>query len=274
MRGLILTYGEVRWRPGRRKVARTTKAFFRLTLCTVLSLFSVDSARAAFDAYLFLPGIPGEATETNHLNWIKMLSFAESQTNTLAGAGAQFTDLAILKPVDKASPLLLTACATGRVIASGRLQLVNTDPRRFVFYDILLSSVVVTGLSPSQPVGAKGPPTERLSLGFRSITWTYTAFAGSGLPSEIQQAYWNVVQTNGASSSIAAFQITGIQKTAGQVTLSWDGQAGKTYTISASPVVQGPYSAVAQQTATTNGTVSVTISSPGPIQFYWLQGAL
>jgi hypothetical protein len=75
------------------------------------------------------------------------------------------------------------------------------------------------------------------------------------------------------SAQLLGFRITGIQPAAGQVTLNWDGQAGMTYTILASPSVQGPYSLAARQTASSNGPMSVTIASPGPIQFYSLAAA-
>jgi type VI secretion system secreted protein Hcp len=236
-------------------------------------LFLSGSVQAAFEAFLFLPGIPGEATELNHVNWIKVLSLAEGQTNGLTGVRSRFNDITLVKPVDKASPLLLTTCALGRSIANARLQLVDLDSRRSVFYDIQLSHVVVTGISPAQTAPSQGPPTERIALSFDSITWTYTDFGPNGLPSAIQQAYWNIIQNKGGSSSIPAFRVTGIQPAAGQVKLSWEGEAGRTYSILASQNLQGPYSLVTQQTATNNGTVSVTINTLSLVQFYWLESA-
>src|ERR1043166_8894959 len=47
-----------------------------------LLLMTGFSAQAQFEAYLFMSGIPGEATETNHLNWIEVLR-SEEHTSEL-----------------------------------------------------------------------------------------------------------------------------------------------------------------------------------------------
>ena len=68
-----------------------------------------------------------------------------------------------------------------------------------------------------------------------------------------------------------AFSLTGIQRVPGSVTVSWNAVAGKTYQLYSSPVVQGPYSLVAQTNITTDGIARLALSSPAPIQFYWME---
>ena len=70
-----------------------------------------------------------------------------------------------------------------------------------------------------------------------------------------------------------AFSLTGIQRVPGSVTVSWNAFAGKTYQLYSSPVVQGPYSLAAQTNITTAGIARLTLSSPAPIQFYWMDAS-
>jgi type VI secretion system secreted protein Hcp len=236
----------------------------------LLLLLLVCSARAAFDAYLLLPGIPGEVTETNHLNWIQVLAFDQSQTHPEAAGSPRFSDLRFEKRVDKASPLLMAACASGQSSSSAQLQLLQSEGRRLVFYDIKLSNVRVTALAfRHTPTGAT--PMEQFSLRFTDVTWTYTAFAQSGLPGDVVQAFWDLQRNKGGGDITPEFRITGIQTAGGDVTVSWNGLAGKTYKLFASPKAQGPYSFVAQRNVTSDGPASLTISSPTSIQFYWME---
>src|SRR5689334_6742758 len=76
----------------------------------ILSIILTLSARAAVDAYLKLPAIPGEATELNHSNWIHVLYF-QQRTVSPPGGNAQFSELILVKSLDHASPGLMAACA-------------------------------------------------------------------------------------------------------------------------------------------------------------------
>ena len=229
-------------------------------------------ARAAFDAYLLLPGIPGGATEPNHTNWIQILSFQQAVSHPVGAGSPRFATLTLGKQLDTASPLLLTACAGRQHLSSGRLQLLQSDGRRLVFFDIQLSNLLVEASVPSQSAtNAHAAPTESLSLTFSNITWTYTAFGPRGLPSEVDQASWDLVHNTGVSNVTPAFSLTGVQRIPGSVTVSWNAFAGKTYQLLSSPVVQGPYSLAAQTNVPTADIASLTLGNPAPIQFYWME---
>ena len=234
--------------------------------------FLAGSAQAAFDAYLLLPSISGEATDEKHLNWIRILSFSQSQGHSIGAVREQFADLTLIKRVDQASPLLMLACARSQPFATARLQLVHLDPRRLVFYDIQLSNVLVSALSACHRIAdSNAPPLENLSLNFKFIAWTYTAFGPPGLPVEIDHACWDIFGDTGGSSITPAFRIIGLQEIKKDVTVNWTGQAGKTYQLLSSPLAQGPYTFEAQATASSNGPASVAIPLPGAIQFYWMR---
>ena len=71
----------------------------------------------ASDIFAKIGDIKGESADAKHKDEIEVLSFSWGVTNGAtigAGAGkATFQDLSIVHTIDKASPLLLKACATG-----------------------------------------------------------------------------------------------------------------------------------------------------------------
>ena len=83
----------------------------------------------AVDTFLKLGDIKGESKDSKHAGEIDVLSwsFGVSQTGTMGvggggGAGkANFSDLNIMHAVDKASPVLMTKCATGEHIKEATL---------------------------------------------------------------------------------------------------------------------------------------------------------
>src|ERR1700704_1510183 len=75
----------------------------------------------ATDIFAKIGDIKGESLDAKHKDEIEVLSFSWGLTNGVsigagggAGAGkATFQDLTIVHNIDKASPLLMKACATG-----------------------------------------------------------------------------------------------------------------------------------------------------------------
>ena len=75
----------------------------------------------ASDIFAKIGDIKGESLDDKHKDEIEVLSFSWGVTNTgviAAGGGggagkATFQDLSIVHKIDKASPLLMQACATG-----------------------------------------------------------------------------------------------------------------------------------------------------------------
>ena len=89
----------------------------------------------SFDAYLKIEGIPGEALDANHKDWIELTDFhygvmqSVSDTASSAGGatvgGASCPDLFIAKLLDKASPKLFEACASGQHFKSMVIKVAN-----------------------------------------------------------------------------------------------------------------------------------------------------
>jgi type VI secretion system secreted protein Hcp len=78
------------------------------------------------NAFLRIDGIKGESTDDRHREWIEILSFSwgcsQQAGASQVGSGGRssgrtdFADLAIVKPLDAATPLLFKACAKGEHI--------------------------------------------------------------------------------------------------------------------------------------------------------------
>ncbi len=134
----------------------------------------------AVDMFLKLDGIPGESKDQKKVGEIDILawSWGMSQSGTMhmsggGGAGkASFQDISCTAYYEKSTPELMTACSTGKHIASGVLTVrkAGTEQLEFIVYkltDILVSSVS-TGLS-----GGEDRPTVNFSLNFAKIETEY-----------------------------------------------------------------------------------------------------
>ncbi len=157
----------------------------------------------AFDAFLKLPGIPGESEDSKHSKEIELLSytFGATQAGTAAiggglGAGkVQPVDLTIVKYVDLASPLLYSYCCSGQALATGTLTVrkAGTSQQEYLkidMSDIIITSVQQGGTTSSGSVGsgqsssgAAAPsdiPTETISLNYTQLSQTYAPQKSDG----------------------------------------------------------------------------------------------
>jgi type VI secretion system secreted protein Hcp len=152
------------------------KAIRLFAVLTLLSFLSLADTTAAFDAFLKIDGIDGESTDRRHPREIQVLSFSWGVSNSGAGhvgggGGAgkvSVQDLHIMKEVDKATPKLMLACATGKHIAKAVLTLRKSGGDRSEAYlkitmeDVLISSYQVSG--------SGGGSTDSVSFVFGKIT--------------------------------------------------------------------------------------------------------
>lgn len=139
----------------------------------------------AFDAFLKIEGIPGESTDDKHKDWIEILSFnygvtqrASGSASTGGGASAEranFADFSIVKALDKASPKIFEACATGKHIPTVTLELCRAGGDKLKYMEYKLSNVII---SSSRPGGTSQSgetlPQEELSFNYGKIELAYT----------------------------------------------------------------------------------------------------
>ena len=157
----------------------------------------------AFDAFLKIDGIPGEATSEKHKDEIQLISFSWGEQNVGAhavgggdGAGrVSMQDFHFSAHVSKASPKLFLACASGQHIASATLTVdrssPNTDRGSQTFYKVNLSEVLVSSY---QTGGSSGEelPTDQFSLNFAKIEITYTPQSATGQTQQPISAGWDL----------------------------------------------------------------------------------
>ena len=144
-----------------------------VVLCAVTLGFS--PARAEFDAFLNIPGLPGESTNERHLNEIVLVSYTQT-----AGTAACFRAIAI-KNLDRASPGLALLAVTNRVIPSMTVTLTRAGETPFDAFVAVLENVVVGNVELVEVDGTP-LPTERVTLRPRRATLTYNTQLPNGQP--------------------------------------------------------------------------------------------
>lgn len=145
---------------------------------------------AHVDYFLKLDGIDGESQDDKHKGEIDIQSFSwgATQSGSFAyggGGGAgkvSMQDFHFTMRVNKASPKLMLACATGQHIPKGVLVCRKAGEKpveymKVTFSDLLVSSYQ-TGGSSSEVI-----PVDQISLNFAKIEFEYkeqTAAGGTG----------------------------------------------------------------------------------------------
>ena len=136
----------------------------------------------AVNAYLLIDGIPGPSTSKPNAVDVLSFSYGTSQTATY-GVGssgkeskagrADFSNLSIMKVLDKTTPFLFQACVQATVIPT--VTLVYDKPvggTQQDYFKITLGDAIVTS---HQQSGSQENPTESVSFAFQSIEISYAA---------------------------------------------------------------------------------------------------
>ena len=133
----------------------------------------------AVDVFLKLGDIAGESQDSKHAREIEVLAWSWGMSNTgspSAGGGGgagkvNFNDLTLTHTLDKASPLLMKACATGQHIKEGTLAARKAGRGQQEYLIIKMSDILVTSVQSS---GSGEQPTESVSLQFGKVDLQYT----------------------------------------------------------------------------------------------------
>jgi type VI secretion system secreted protein Hcp len=228
-------------------------------------------AHGAVEAYLFLPGVSGDANEPNHRGWIQVGGFEHGVFKSSPLASPGFLGLSVTKQVDASSPALFGATAGRARFDSARLHLLDRGVSSIVFYELALSNVTVAAVSTFGATGSSSP-LERVRLEFEFISWTYTVVDASGAQRERVDAYWNLLTQQGDSAQNPRLRLTGFRKAGSAVTATWNAREGRRYELQSSVAASGPYGLAAQATAMNTGPLTVTLPASSPLlQFYRVQ---
>ncbi len=136
---------------------------------------------AAVDYFLDIDGIKGESTDDKHKDKIDLESWSWGESNSGAhgaggGGGAgkvAMQDFHFVMKVNKASPELMLACATGKHIPKATLICRKAGGTQGEFLKVTMSDLLVS----SYQTGGSGHggvlPTDQISLNFSKIEWDY-----------------------------------------------------------------------------------------------------
>jgi type VI secretion system secreted protein Hcp len=155
--------------------------------------------------FLDLDGIPGESTDKQFPQQIEVLSYEQSIKQTIlrmaeggmAAGRPEFPDVRFRKALDRASPQLLLACASGRLFASATFSFRRLAPARPTLYTVTLGAVLITHVTQIAGTGAHYPLSfaaldtgadraailDEVALAYERIEWAYQPLAKDGTPS-------------------------------------------------------------------------------------------
>jgi type VI secretion system secreted protein Hcp len=133
----------------------------------------------ASDIFAKIGDIKGESVDAKHKDEIEVLSFSWGVTNSGSvggggggGAGkATFQDLSFIHKIDKASPLLMRACATGAHLKEATITHRKAGKGQQDYLIVKLNDIIITGVTDGVASGQAG--SETVGLAFAKIDLEY-----------------------------------------------------------------------------------------------------
>jgi type VI secretion system secreted protein Hcp len=151
--------------------------------------------------FLKIDGVEGESSDQKHKGEIDVESFSWGETLSAAGtsgggAGGSgkvaMQDFHFVMKVNKASPKLMLACASGQHLKQAVLtaRKAGKDQQEFLtwtFGDLLVTSYQTSGSELGEAV-----PTDQISISFARIQVAYRPLGADGKPAPPVTAGWDV----------------------------------------------------------------------------------
>jgi type VI secretion system secreted protein Hcp len=133
----------------------------------------------ASDIFAKIGDIKGESLDAKHKDEIEILSFSWGVTNSgsaAAGSGAgsgkaTFQDLVVVHNIDKASPDLMRACATGTHLKDATITHRKAGKGQQEFLVVKMNDVIITGVTHGNATGQQS--SETVSLAFAKVDLEY-----------------------------------------------------------------------------------------------------
>lgn len=133
------------------------------------------------DIHIKIDGINGESTVVNHRDEVVVESWNWGVANpapaAVGGGGAagraSFADFAFTHRVDRASPLLWKACATGSSIRSATLSVARTGAATQDYLTIKFSEIRVTSVALADTALDTQPALESVSFSYAKVDYQY-----------------------------------------------------------------------------------------------------
>ena len=134
------------------------------------------------DIFAKIGDIKGESTDAKHKEEIEVLSFSWGVINPSSpggsggggGAGrATFNDLSIVHRIDKATPKLLEACATGKHLPEATIVHRKAGKGQLEYLIVKMSDVIITGVAHGGSAGQSDSGAETVTMAFAKVALDY-----------------------------------------------------------------------------------------------------
>ena len=155
---------------------------------------------AQVDYFLKIEGIEGESTDDKHKKEIDVESWSWGETNTGShatggGGGAgkvSMQDFHFVMRMNKATPKLMLACATGEHIKKAELVCRKAGKEQQEYLKIVLSDLLVSSYQTGGSNGSGLVPMDQVSLNFSKIEFEYKPQKADGTLDAPAKAGWDV----------------------------------------------------------------------------------
>jgi type VI secretion system secreted protein Hcp len=135
----------------------------------------------ASDIFAKLGDIKGESLDSKHKDEIEVLSYSWGVTNAGSmshGSGggegkATFHDLSFVHKIDKASPVLMQACATGVHIKEATITHRKAGKEQHEYLIVKMNDIIITGVTHSGAAGQPDTGSEMVTLSFAKVDLEY-----------------------------------------------------------------------------------------------------
>jgi type VI secretion system secreted protein Hcp len=132
----------------------------------------------ATDIFAKLGDIKGESLDSKHKDEIEVLSYSWGVSNSGSmayGSGggegkATFHDLSFVHKIDKASPILMQACATGTHLKEAIITHRKAGKEQHEYLIVKMNDVIITGVTHG---GSGDGHSENVSLSFAKVALEY-----------------------------------------------------------------------------------------------------
>lgn len=152
---------------------------------------------AAVDYFLKIDGIDGESRDDKHKNEIDVMSWSWGETNSgdssaRGGGGAgkvSMQDFHFVMQINKATPKLMLACATGQHVKKATLVCRKAGTQQQEYLTITMTDLLVSSY---QTGGSAGDviPVDQISMNFSKIEFEYKEQKETGeLGSPVKAGY-------------------------------------------------------------------------------------
>jgi type VI secretion system secreted protein Hcp len=157
---------------------------------------------AQVDYFLKIAGIEGESADDKHKGEFDLDSFVWSEAQPggapaggVAGGGAsaakiQPQDLQFVKRLDKASPVLMIGCATGKHYRSAVLTARKAGAGQQDYFKLVMQDVTITSYQVGGSTQPDLQPIDQVSLRFARLEMTYREQKADGsLGAEVTEKF-------------------------------------------------------------------------------------